>query len=410
MATQPTFDLYGHDFRVHTHEIYARMRSEAPVSLQPGLDTEWPIWFVTRAADVEQVLLDSATFARDPAMVSAEFAEQFNESDPAIRAITADHMLNYDGDDHRRLRSLVSKAFNPRVIAAMRPRVEAIANALLDKVAARGSMELIGEYAFPLPITVIAELLGVPSERQDDFRVWSDACVRPALTEEALRVARALLTAFAVFMYHLVVEPRRHPQDDMISRLIQAEEQGDRLSQNELFSMIALLIVAGHETTVSLIGNAALALLQRPDTWTELHSNPALIPAAIEEVLRYDSPVERALIRFATRDTELGGQQIKKGDALNVVLGSANRDDARYDEPATLNIHRQMNAHLAFGKGIHFCLGAPLARLEGDVAIRTLLERLPGLQLAIEPGELRWRDVPLFRSLTHLPVRWTPQR
>ncbi|HEU5087604.1 MAG TPA: hypothetical protein VFT99_09170, partial [Roseiflexaceae bacterium] len=170
MATQQTFDLYGHDFRVHTHEIYARMRSEAPVSLQPGLDGEWPIWFVTRAADVEQVLLDSATFARDPAMVSAEFAEQFNESDPAIRAITADHMLNYDGDDHRRLRSLVSKAFNPRVIAAMRPRVEAIANALLDKVAARGSMELIGEYAFPLPITVIAELLGVPSERQDDFR------------------------------------------------------------------------------------------------------------------------------------------------------------------------------------------------------------------------------------------------
>jgi cytochrome P450 len=407
MSTATTFDLYGSAFRASTHQIYAQMRSEAPVTQQLGFHGAAPMWFVTRAAEVEQVLADSRTFARDPAMVSAEFAAQFQESDERVRAITADHMLNYDGDDHRRLRALVSKAFNPRVIAALRPRVEAIAADLLDRVAARGGMELIGEYAFPLPITVIAELLGIPLDRQDDFRTWSDAFVRPVLTEQEGQQMRALLTAFASYMMQLVAERRQSPRDDLISRLIQAEEQGDRLSENELFSMIALLIVAGHETTVSLIGNATLALLQHPETLAELRANPALIPAAIEEVLRYDSPVERALIRFVTRDTELAGQQLRRGDMVSVVLGSANRDEARFQEPATLNIHREVNAHLAFGKGIHYCLGAPLARLEAEVAIRTLIERFPDLHSTVEAGDLAWRDVPLFRSLVRLPVEWT---
>jgi cytochrome P450 len=406
MTTTQTYDLYGDAFRVQAHQIYARMRAEAPVFQQAGLDGQTPIWFVTGAAEVEQVLLDSQTFARDPAMISEELAAAFQTPDPHVRAITDNHMLNRDGDDHRRLRALVSKAFTPRVIESMRPRVEAIAATLLDRVAAQGRMELIADYAFPLPITVIAELLGVPVDRQEDFRSWSDAFVRPAITPDEQLASMRQLQAFAAYMQQLVAERRQNPRDDLISRLIQAEEQGDRLSESELFSMIALLIVAGHETTVSLIGNATLALLQHPHALAELRERWTLIPSAIEELLRYDSPVERSLTRFVARDVTLGGKQLRRGELLIAVLGSANRDDTRFADPTRLDIHRAPNPHLAFGKGIHYCLGAPLARLEGEIALRALIQRFPDLRLAIEPADLAWRAVPLFRSLVRLPVAW----
>ena len=405
MTTQ-SYDLYSEAFRKHTHEIYARMRAEAPVTRQIGIDGQTSIWFVTGAAEVEQVLLDSQTFVRDPARVSEELAAQFQNSDPRVRAITDNHMLNRDGDDHRRLRAIVSKAFTPRVIEALRPRVEAIAAELLDRVAAQGHMELIGDYAFPLPITVIAELLGVPTDRQDDFRRWSDAFVRPTITPDQQQAAMIQLQAFALYMQQLVAERRQNPRDDLISRLIQAEEQGDRLNESELFSMIALLIVAGHETTVSLIGNATLAVLQHPQALAELRENPKLIPGAIEELLRYDSPVERALVRFVARDTTFGGQQLRQGELLIAVLGSANRDEARFAHPTELDIDRAPNPHLAFGKGIHYCLGAPLARLEGEIALRALIQRFPDLRLAAEADDLAWRNVPLFRSLVRLPLAW----
>jgi cytochrome P450 len=405
MTTQ-SYDLYGDAFRIHTHQIYASMRAEAPVVQQAGFDSQTPIWFVTGAAEVEQVLLDSQTFARDPALVSDELAAEYQNPDPRVRAITDNHMLNRDGDDHRRLRALVSKAFTPRVVEALRPRIEAIAATLLDRVAAHGHMELIGDYAFPLPITVIAELLGVPTDRQEDFRSWSDAFVRPAITPDEQLASMGQLQAFAAYMQQLVAERRQNPRDDLISRLIQAEEHGDRLNESELFSMIALLIVAGHETTVSLIGNAVLALLQHPQALIELRQRPALIPGAIEELLRYDSPVERALVRFVARDVAIGGKQLRRGELLIAVLGSANRDEARFADPATLDIHRAPNPHLGFGKGIHYCLGAPLARLEGEIALRALIQRFPDLRLAAEPGDLAWRNVPLFRSLVRLPVAW----
>ncbi len=406
MTTQ-TYDLYGDAFRIHAHQIYARMRAEAPVFQQAGLDGQTPIWFVTGAAEVEQVLLDSQTFARDPALISEELAAAFQTPDPRVRAITDNHMLNRDGDDHRRLRALVSKAFTPKVIEAMRPRVESIAAALLDRVAAQGHMELVGDYAFPLPITVIAELLGVPMDRQEDFRSWSDAFVRPALTPDEQLASMGQLQAFAVYMQQLVAERRQNPRDDLISRLIQAEEHGDRLNQSELFSMIALLIVAGHETTVSLIGNATLALLQHPQALAELRERPTLIPGAPEELLRYVPPVERSLSRFIARDVTLGGKQLRRGELLIAVLSSANRDDARFADPTKLDIHRAPNPHLAFGKGIHYCLGAPLARLEGEIALRALILRVPDLRLAAEPAGLAWRAVPLFRSLVRLPVTWS---
>ncbi len=215
-----------------------------------------------------------------------------------------------------------------------------------------------------------------------------------------------LLMEFAMYMQQLVAERRRQPENDLLSGLIHAEEGGDRLDENELFSMLSLLIVAGHETTVSLIGNSVLALLQHPDTLKEIKSNPEIIPAAIEEFLRYDSPVERSLTRFVVQDIELADHQLKRGDLVIVLLGSANRDEALFASPASLDIHRKQNLHIAFGKGVHYCLGAPLARLEGEIALHVLFERIPDLKLELSLEELEWRDVPLFHSLVRLPVKW----
>jgi cytochrome P450 len=204
----------------------------------------------------------------------------------------------------------------------------------------------------------------------------------------------------------LVADRRQHPADDLLSGLIHVEESGDRLSESELFSMLSLLIVAGHETTVSLIGNTVLALLQNPDVHQELLHNRELIPAAMEEFLRYDAPVERTVTRIVREDIELGGQQLKRGDLIIAILGSANRDEMQFESATALDIHRRQNTHIAFGKGIHYCLGAPLARLEGEIALHVLLDRLPDLKLDISIDELEWRDVPLFHSLVHLPVKW----
>jgi cytochrome P450 len=384
------------------------MRAESPLIKQIGLDGETPIWFVTRHAEAQQILMDDRHFVRDPsaALTPEEFDRIIGKSDPNLDRMLNNNMLNRDGEDHRRLRSIVSKAFTPKVIQNMRPRIQKIAEDLLDRVLPNGKMELVSEYAFPLPITVIAELLGIPLNNQNQFRIWSNAFVRPALTAEEQQEAMRLLMEFAGYMQQLVAERRRQPGSDLLSGLIHAEEGGDRLDESELFSMLSLLIVAGHETTVSLIGNTVLALLQQPETLEEIKRNPEVIPAAIEEFLRYDSPVERTLTRFVSEDIELAGQHFKRGDLVIVILGSANRDESQFTSPAILDIHRKQNAHIAFGKGVHYCLGAPLARLEGEIALRILFERIPDLALDIPLEELEWRDVPLFHSLVCLPVRW----
>lgn len=411
MSATRKYDLYSKEFHEYSHTIFAQMRAEDPVFKQAGLDGETPIWFVSRYAEVQQILLDDKHFVRDLrlALTAEEIDRIFGQLDPQVDQMMNNHMLNRDGEDHRRLRSLVSKAFTPKVIQSMRPRIETIARDLLDKVAKNGRMELVSEYAFPLPITVIAELLGIPLHNQNQFRIWSNAFVMPAITPEEKQNAMRLLLEFAGYMQQLVAERRRQPQEDLLSGLIHAEEGGDRLSEGELFSMLALLIVAGHETTVSLIGNAVLALLQHPDAVKEIRSHPAFIPSAIEELLRYDSPVERTLTRFVAEDIEFHGQQFKRGDMVIAILGSANRDEEQFPSPATLDIHRKQNPHIAFGKGVHYCLGAPLARLEGEIALRVLFERFPDLTLDIPLEELEWRDVPLFHSLVCLPVKWASE-
>jgi cytochrome P450 len=384
------------------------MRAQDPVLCQPGLDGESPIWFVTRYDDANATLLDDERFVRDPrlALTPDELAA-FDVGLPDSMAFIDSNMLNRDGDDHRRLRRLVSKAFTPRIIERLRPRIQEIADGLIDPVVATSEMELVSSFAFPLPITVIAELLGVPPADRDRFREWSDAMVRPALAAAELERFGALMTDFVAYLHVLFEERRSEPGEDLVSALVAVEDGGDTLSEEELSSMVALLIVAGHETTVSLIGNATLALLTHPEQQAALERDLSLLPRAVEELIRYDGPVERTLNRWAAVDVELRGKTIRRGDAVIVILGAADRDPERFDDPDRLDLAAERETRLlAFGRGNHFCLGAPLARLEAEIALGTLLRRLPGLRLAVPEEELRWRPVPLFRSLVALPVAW----
>jgi cytochrome P450 len=407
VATTQKYDLYSEEFRANRFDVYARMREHDPVLLQPGIDGETPIWFLTRYEDVVAMLVDDERFVRDAALaLTDEEIEQMRAGMPDDFAFVENHMLNKDGADHRRLRRLVTKAFTPRMVEQLRPRIQAIADELLDTVQERRAMELVEELAFPLPITVIAELLGIPVVDQNRFREWSDAVVRPALGPAELERFAAQMREFVAYLRELFERRRREPADDLISALLQAEEAGDSLSEEELFSTVILLVVAGHETTVSLIGSAVLALLTEPAVLERLRSEPERIPGAVEELLRREAAVDRTLNRWAATDVELGGRTIKRGDLVIAILGSADRDPARFAEPDALDLDRQDNRHVAFGRGSHYCLGAPLARAETEIALATLLRRLPGLRLVGDPSDVEWRPVPLFRSLVSLPVAW----
>ena len=406
-TTERKYDLYSDDFFADAYATFARMRESDPVLCQPGIDGETLIWWITRYEDAEAVLLDDERFVRDPRLaLPPDRLAAFEAEFPEALEWVDNHMLNRDGADHRRLRGLVSKAFTPRMIEQLRPRVQEIADALIEPVVAAGEMELVSAFAFPLPITVIAELLGVPPADRERFRDWSNAMVRPALAADELERFGAKMAEFAGYLHALFEERRREPGEDLVSALVAVEDGGDTLSEEELSSMVAILIVAGHETTVSLIGNATLALLTHPEQRELLERDPTLLPRAVEELIRFDGPVERTLNRWAAVDVELRGRTIRRGESVIVVLGAADHDPERFEAPGTLDLAAERGSrHLGFGRGPHFCLGAPLARVEAEIALGTLL-RLPGLRLAIPQEELRWRPVPLFRSLVALPVAW----
>ena len=407
MSATRRYDLYSHEFRRSTHETYARMRDESPVHRQPGLDGETPIWFVTRYEDVVALLTDNERFVVDPRLaLTPEELAALHEGGPEPDERVNENLLSKDGDDHRRLRRLVTKAFTPRIVEQLRPRIQEIADDLVDRVLERGHMELVDDFAFPLPITVIAELLGIPAEDQGRFRVWSNTFVLPPMTPELQEQAVRHTEEFVEYLDALFASRRAEPTEDLVSALVRAEDEGDHLSQNELYSMVVLLIVAGHETTVSLITNAVLSLLSNPDQLAELRADLSLLPSTVEELLRYDSPVERGITRWAATDVELGGQLISRGDFVIPVIGAANRDGGRFPEADELDLARADSKHVGFGRGPHFCLGAPLARLEAEIALETLLRRLPNLQLAIAEDDLYWRPIPIFRSLAELPVAW----
>lgn len=406
MTNETQYDLYSTTFKRDPYPLYAKLRAETPVLRNAGLSPNEQFWFVTGYAEAETVLRDHKRFVKNyHNTLTAEQRAQLPPM-PRLMQLLDQHMLNLDGADHMRQRTLVNKAFTTRIINSMHDRVQRIADELLDNVQAKGAMDLIDEYAFPLPIVVIAEMLGIPAADRDRFRAWSDAFVTPSLTEAEWRQAERLLNEFTDYLGEIFAARRKAPRNDLITALIQAEEAGDQLSEEELYSMVVLLIVAGHETTVNLIGNGTLALLRHPDQLALLKADPTLMPNAVEELLRYDGPVERATLRFAAEDLKLGGQPIRRGEALVVVLGSANRDAAQFNQPDTLDVTRDNSRHLAFGYGVHYCVGAPLARLEGRIALTTLLRRLPNLRLAAPVEELTWRFNPILRGMNHLPVAW----
>lgn len=400
------YSLYGAEFKSDPFPTYAEMRKRSPVCYHPGISGDNMLWFVTGAEEVEIVLRDHKRFVKN--WRNTRTREELAQLEPPseLALLLDQHMLNLDGSDHTRLRGLVNKAFTPRTVNRMQGRVQEIADGLINEFFHVGHADLIDAYAFPLPIVVIMEMLGIPVQDRRQFRIWSHAFIAPTLTEDEWQEARKLLVEFTDFLRSIFNERRRKPQDDLISALLEAEEAEDKLSEPELFGMIILLIVAGHETTTNLIGNGTLALLQHPDQLALLRAKPELAHSTVEEVLRYNGPAERATMRFAAEDTVLGGQTIRRGDALTPVLASANRDDSRFPSPKAFDIERENNKHLGFGYGIHYCLGAQLARMEGTIALNTLFRRLPNLRLDVPPEDIEWDTVPLIRGMKEMPVRW----
>jgi cytochrome P450 PksS len=311
-------------------------------------------------------------------------------------------MLDLDAPDHTRLRGLVHKAFTPKLIEGIRARVETLTVELLDAV--DGQMELIADYALPLPTTIIAEMLGVPLEDRRRFNRWSKALMNATAGGWTALLIMPQMIAFLRYIRKLVNTRRADPQDDLITALIQATESGDQMSEDELVAMIFLLLIAGHETTVNLIGNGTLALIEHPDQMAKLRENPALIKPAIEELVRFTSPVEMATERYALEDIALAETTIPRGRLVFAVIASANRDADYFENPDVLDIAREPNRHLSFGQGVHYCLGAPLARMEAQIAIQTLLNHFPSLNLGVPAEQIQWRQGLVLRGLEALPL------
>ena len=414
--------MFGAEFKARAFPVYAELREKGPV-IRLTMPTGEAVWLVTRYAEAAELLKSHERFANDPvnALTAEEYSQLFQQvtehltpEQQELAAETDDilrrNLLAVDPPDHSRLRRLVAIPFTPKYIEGLRPRVQAIADVLLDAVEARAEgtgrreMELIDDFAYPLPLTVIAEMLGIPVVDRDRFREWSQAAVSFTPADPANPEVTAKLVEFIAYLRDLAARKRAEPGDDLLSGLVLAEAEGDRLSENELLSMIFVLIVAGHETTVNLIANGTLALFDHPDQFSRLRANPDLLRSAIEEMLRFSGPVEMSLSRWVREDTIFAGQQMRRGEQIFALLASDNRDEAQFPDPDVFDIARQPNRHLAFGTGIHACLGATLARLEGQVAFATLLSRLPDLALGIPRDQVEWRGGTFLRGLTRLPV------
>jgi len=384
--TEPQF--FAPEMLEDPYPTYHRLRATHPVLRIPRLDA----WVVTSYEAVNQAL-------RNPQLSSDRFprARKRLESrgldtliDTRMRSL-----IHMDPPDHTRLRSLVNKAFIPKAVSSMEDRIQHLVDGLMDTVQAQGRMEVISDLAYPLPVMVIAEMLGVPPEDRDRFKKWSDDMSMllggdpAALPEEVVRRAIASREELVDYFRTIAAKRREQPGNDLFSALLQAEEEGGRLTEDELYSTVVLLLVAGNETTTNLIGNGLLALLRAPDQLQRVWEDPMLVPATVEEMLRYDGPVQLTT-RLAKIDMEIHGTTIKQGEWLYLVIGAANRDPAQFPDPDRFDVSRVDNKHVAFGAGAHFCLGAPLARLEAQVTLRTLRRRCPNLRLEAEK--------PVFRS------------
>jgi cytochrome P450 len=391
--------MQTHNYKEQLHAPYAwyrMMRTTQPVFHHP----EWGGWQVFRYADVSRVLNEYATFSSDSQRMAQAEGSQ-GEPDPIGSSI-----LQMDPPRHRQLRNIVTQAFTPRMVAQLEPRITAITNELLDHVLASGEMDVVRDLAYPLPVTVIAELLGIPSELREDFKRWSDAIVAGAesMTEEERKGLFQEIQGMYSYFTQVLEERRQHPQDDLVSALLAASVDGQRLSTMELLGFCGLLLVAGNETTTNLLGNMIICFDENPSVVERLRKNRELVPGAIEETLRYYSPV-KAMPRMTTTETIIGDQRIGPNQFIIAWIGSANRDEAAFPDVDRFDIEREPNRHIAFGRGIHFCLGAPLARLEAKVALNAMLDRLPGRwQLADMPLDMV-KSFVVFGA-KQLPIIW----
>ena len=380
------------------YPTYAKLRARDPVHRSRLMNA----WVFTRYTDVDTILRDHRRFSSDARKRGPSRGQR-----ASLPSTEEPSMLFLDPPDHTRLRALVNQAFTPRAVAALEPHIRELMTTLLDAVDDPSAFDLMEAVAKPLPVIVIAEMLGIPPEDRAQFAVWSDQRARilePTLTPDERETAEAAMRALDAYLMPIISARRADPQDDIISALAQAEEEGDRLTEREVLIMLRLLLVAGNETTTNLIGNGTLALLRHPDQLAALRGDPALIPSAVEELLRFDSPVQVDL-RSALEDCDVNGFPLRRGDNVVMLLGAANRDPDRFPAPDRLDVAREQN-HLAFGRGIHHCLGAPLARLEGRVVLETLIERFGSLRLLDDRPA--FRNSVVLRGLQALPVSAAP--
>jgi cytochrome P450 PksS len=401
VSTTSQVNIVSPQFKANPFPFLAGLRSSQPV-YRTSLPDKTPIWLITRYEDVTALLKDERFVKNRRTAMSSEQLRKTPRVPPMFRPLER-NMLDLDPPDHTRLRALVHKAFTPNLIGQMRNRIQTLADELLDGVAGKGKLDLINDYALPLPMTIITEILGVPTSDRNKFHKWSKAVVSLTSPKATMRVIPNVWM-FVRYLRRFFRERRRDPRDDLASALIQSEEAGDKLSEDELLAMVFLLLIAGHETTVNLIGNGMLALLEHPDQMDNLRRDPSMIKTAVEELLRYTSPVFMSSERYASEDLNLHGVTIARGGMTLGVIGSANRDEAVFENADALDITREPNKHLSFGQGIHFCVGAPLARLEGQIAINTLLRRMPDLHLSVTTDSLRWRPSMILRGLETLPA------
>lgn len=399
------YDLFSPAFKANPFPTFAALREHEPIYAHTAPDGR-TIWYVTRYEDVAAVLRDGDRFGKDPRHAQPAAADVPHRRAPAGRPQQSinQNMLFSDPPDHTRLRALVSQAFTPRRVLAMSNRIHETAEQLIDRMQRDDQRDVIAAYALPLPVIVISDMLGIPAADRDAVAVWSQAIISPGSRGLNYSARKRNVRAFMEYLRDLFARRQADPQDDLITALVQAETGGQRLSESELFSMVALLLVTGHETTVNLIGNGALALWQAPSQQERLQADAALWPTAVEELLRYDGPVETSTSRWVRADTEFGGRVMRRGDLMRAVIASANRDFDQFDRPDELDVGRSDNRHLAFGLGTHYCLGAPLARLEAVIALESLFRRLPRARPVLPP--LAWRSGVLFRGLRALPVRY----
>ncbi|HDX9628753.1 TPA: cytochrome P450 [Bacillus cereus] len=394
-------NLASAQFKEDAYEIYKESRKMQPLLFvnEVELGKEW---LITRYEDALPLLKDNR-LKKDLANVFPKDTTNMYLSVDNSDHLTT-HMLNSDPPNHSRLRSLVQKAFTPKMITQLDGRIQRIADDLINEIERKGTLNLVDDYSFPLPIIVISDMLGIPKEDQAKFRIWSHAVIASPETPEEIKETEKQLSEFITYLQYIVDVKRKDPKEDLVSALILAENEGHKLSAPELYSMIMLLIVAGHETTVNLITNTVLAFLENPNQLQLLKDNPKLIDSAIEEGLRFYSPVEITTGRWAAEPFQIHEQTIQKGDMVVIALASANRDETVFENPEVFDITRENNRHIAFGHGSHFCLGAPLARLEAKIAITTLFKRMPELQIKGDREDIKWQGNYLMRSLEELPL------